>query len=109
MKDYVEHLRAKPESVRRTIAFVAAAAIAAVVATGWMIALVSSGTLAIAPVSSSEEAASAFSETQQRFDELAGAASAFYTNQEAAGVTVVEDEAPVPAEPAPQEAKVLHF
>jgi len=109
MKDYVEHLRAKPESVRRTIAFSAAAAVAAVVAAGWMIALVSSGNLAIAPVSNDENASAAFAETQQRFDELAGAASAFYSSQGAAGVTVVEDEAPAPAEPAPQEAKVLHF
>ena len=108
MKDYVEHLRAKPESVRRTIAFSAAAAVAAVVGVGWMIALVSSGNLAITPISSNEETAAAFSETQQRFDELAGAASAFYTDQEA-GVTVVKDEEPAPAEPAPQEAKVLHF
>ncbi len=108
MKDYVEHLRAKPESVRRTIAFSAAAAIAAIVAAGWMIALVSSGNLAITPVSTDEDTAAVFTETQQRFDELAGAAGAFYANQEA-GVTVVEDDAPQPAEPAPQEAKVLHF
>lgn len=109
MKDFVEHLRAKPESERRTIALSASIAVAGVVAVGWVIALFSSGALALAPVNTNGEAAAALEETRTRFSEMAGAASAFYPQAASAEVNVVEDDAPEAPKAEATEDTVLHF
>lgn len=93
MRDYVEHLRAKPEHVRRAIALSVATGITAVVALGWVIALISSGTLSVAPRPIDSDLDETFAEGQARYNELAGAAAAF--NSDSTGepsVTIVEEK-----------------
>lgn len=47
IRDYIEHLRRKPEHVRRLIALGASGAVTAVIAIGYIVALGSSGALAL--------------------------------------------------------------
>lgn len=80
IRDYVEHLKSKPEDVRRRIALGSSVGITAIVAVGWMVALGASGTLALsAPADDGATTglADAASATQNGFAGLLGAASAF--------------------------------
>jgi hypothetical protein len=81
MRDFIERLRTKPEQVRRRIALFSSAGITGVVAIGWFTALISSGSLALAPTPEGErmgvEVQTAFSETQEDFSDLIGAVGAF--------------------------------
>lgn len=111
MRDYVEHLRSKPEHVRRAIALSVAAGVTAIVALGWMIALVSSGTLAVSPVPLDSDLDETFAEGQERYNALAGAAAAF--SSEGSGepsVTIVEEksESTLDRNEQPEET-VIHF
>lgn len=89
IRDYIEHLRAKPEHVRRGIALGTSAGITALVVVGYLAALGSSGALAL----NQEEAARmpTFAEMDIS-NELLGAASAFRDAASGEGVQVVETE-----------------
>jgi len=93
MKDYIEKLRAKPENVRKTIAISASGAITAVVAIGWVIALFMTGSLSLAPITPDSDTAATFAESTARYNQMAGAASAFSSQMKGEGaVTIVEED-----------------
>lgn len=80
IRDYVEHLKSKPEHVRQRIALGASAGFTAVVLVGWVVALGASGTLALSSSSSANSdtgLAQAAQETKSGFSNLLGAASAY--------------------------------
>lgn len=113
MKDYIERLRAKPENVRKTIALTTAGAVTGVVALGWIVALVASGSLSLAPSVPDADVGAAFAESQAHFNQVAGAASAFsaQTNGEGA-VTIVEEDRSSTldrTETTPTGDTVIHF
>ena len=93
VRDYIEHLRQKPEHVRRDIAVGASAAVTALVAGLYLVSLASSGALALSPGSakapSVAEAASA-----DIFSDLLGAAGAFRAaiDGTASPITIIETE-----------------
>lgn len=90
VRDYLEHLKGKPEPVRRAIALSTAGGLTLVVLLGWLTAVVSSGVLAFdsesADVSSSFSAAS----VREDINGIAGAAAALDFSVEGGGLTVVE-------------------
>ena len=93
MKDYLETLRSKPEDARRRIALGAAAGFTAVVAIAWMVALSSSGALTLSAPESRGELEATFTEGMDRYNSLAGAASAFYQDPEGtASISIIEEE-----------------
>ena len=90
-RDYIEHLRAKPEHVRRSIALGVSGGITALIAVAYVTTLASSGALALdtpAPEASLPPIA-----VDSAFNDLLGAATAFDTVLESGtGVQVVETE-----------------
>mgnify|MGYP000543943540 CR=1 FL=1 len=94
VRDYVENLKAKPTHVRERAALGASAAITAVIAIGWLVALSTSGTLALGPAGTpaSKQLAKTSQESQKDFSNLLGAAGAFQNNMSAGqgSITVVE-------------------
>jgi hypothetical protein len=111
MRDYLEHLRAKPEQERQHIAFGVAAGVTLVVAAGWLTALVSSDVLALdsGEVSSLEQAAEG---TKNDFSNLLGAASAFQSavTEGVSAITAVETNTSSTLETDTQtEATVIPF
>ena len=97
LRDYLEHLKSKPEDVRRRIALGSSLGITGVVAIGWMVALGASGTLALSvPVATETKNgfAVAAEETKTGFSSLLGAASAFNSGTTGAGsLTIVGERA----------------
>jgi hypothetical protein len=93
VRDYVEHLRSKPEHIRRRIALGSSLAIVAVIAVGWMIALGSSGTLALSAPTADDEANAALAasakESANQFTNLLGAASAYQSSTGPGQVVIV--------------------
>jgi hypothetical protein len=108
MNDLIERLRAKPEHVRKTVAFSASAGFTGVIALLWAVSLGSSGALALSSGPAQEgELTSAFSESGRT--SLLSAVSAI-TNPQQGQVTVVETRASstVPA-PRAEERTVIPF
>lgn len=92
MNDHLDRLRTKPHHVRRRIAFVTSLGITGFVALGWMGAMATSGSLALAtPSITEEETGLSLTETKSNFSELMGAAGAALTASSApARITVVD-------------------
>lgn len=95
LTDYIEHLRAKPESTRRYIALSTSGAITLVVALGWLVAFVSSDSLALdRGRGATPSLAQATEGTAKDVSNLLGAASAFQTAvNENSTIRVVETHA----------------
>jgi hypothetical protein len=104
MMDFIERLRAKPEHVRQRIAFGASAGITGVVATGWLMTLLVSGTFSIAPspakssdaaIATTNEAARNVADSANQihtgFQQLMGAVGAASTTAAAAPTLTVTD------------------
>jgi hypothetical protein len=80
IRDYIEELKSKPEHIRRRVALGVSTGITGLVAIGWLVALGSSGTLALstpADEAGTQGIAAAAQQTQTGFADLLGAASAF--------------------------------
>jgi hypothetical protein len=94
-KDYIEHLKSKPEHVRERVAVGCALVVTVVVALGWMAALTSSGVLALStPNEADRQLASAAASTKKETSNLLGAAAAFQGSLQGEGnITVVESGA----------------
>ncbi len=112
IRDYIEHLRAKPTHVRQNIALGVSTAVTLVVLVGWAVALSASEVL----VFESENAASttltdATEGTSQGFSNLIGAAGAFQEAIEGAPpISVVETSASSTLDtPDTSEATVIPF
>ncbi len=106
IRDYIEHLKRKPVHIRERIALGSAVGVTALVAVGWVGALVSSDVLAIEPADSgSEDFAAASAQTGQSVSELLGAASAFNASSLEAGgqVMIVDGEESSTIEPSSAE------
>ncbi len=92
--EHIDRLREKPEHVRHTIALGVAFGISGLVAVTWMMAMATSGTLALQSntVSETPEAA-AVAESATAFNSLMGAAGAAFnaTNTDAA-LDIIESE-----------------
>lgn len=90
-RDYVEHLKSKPEHVRQRVALASSGLITGLVVVGWLVALTSSGTLALSSEPQYDDITVASQESAEDFSNLLGAAGAFRTGLDGAGsVTVVE-------------------
>lgn len=91
MFDYLEKLRRKPGHIRERIAFGTAAATTGVVALGWLMVTVSSGTFALstpefADTKTANEFGALVEETKTGVTSLLGAVAAF--NGDASGITI---------------------
>lgn len=93
IRDYIEHLRAKPVHQRQHIAFASAFSVTLVVTLGWLTALVSSGALAFEDSGVDPNFASATQGLQSQTANLAGTAGAFGGMLENAEITVVDTKA----------------
>jgi hypothetical protein len=93
IRDYIEHLKSKPEHVRRRIAFGTSAGITGVVAVAWLVALSTSGTLALTSpeVQNTAELKTAVQETSSSFAELMGAASAYQSAAQGESELIIVD------------------
>lgn len=111
MRDFIETLRAKPEHVRRRIALAAAAGVTATVALLWIVALMTSGALALnAPPRTSEIAASFSERASGTASALSAAASLFSGTQPSEGIEVVEVESSSTLDaPVPEERTIIPF
>jgi hypothetical protein len=88
MRDYIEHLKRKPEHVRRQVALGVSGGVASLVFVGWAAMLVSSGALALNNTPADTSFAKDAKETQAG---LAGAAAALSSVLSDGGtVTAVE-------------------
>ena len=104
--DYVERLRTKPEHVRRRIALGTTAGVTGVVAVGWFLALVFSGSLSLAPASASTatlatapgttQIAAAASQTQSGFQQLLGAVGLANSASSTPSLTIVDTTTATP-------------
>jgi len=93
VSEHLDRLREKPHHVRRQIAFGTSVALTALVAIGWMGALVSTPKLAIEnrPQDETLDMSNALTDTQSNFSELVGAAgAAFGATSSPARVMVVD-------------------
>ena len=92
--EHIERLREKPHHVRHTIAFGVAFGFTGLVAVGWMAALATSGTLALAPresVAEEDTATKALTESASAFSNLMGAAgAAFSATSTEAALTIIQ-------------------
>lgn len=107
--DHVERLRTKPEHIRRRIAVGTATGITAVVAAGWMLAVVFSGSLAIAPSTvgtgdgtlasapGTSQIAGGVTQTKSAFDSLLGAVGFANASSAPATITVVNASTSTPS------------
>lgn len=94
VSEHLERLRAKPHHVRRQIALSTSLALTALVAVGWMGALMSSPKLAIERAPTDGEAVNfqeSLTETRSNFSDLVGAAgAALGATSSAAKIEVVD-------------------
>ena len=94
LKGHIERLQEKPEHVRHNIAMGVAVGVTALVATGWAVALGTSGTLALSepePTEDRETLAESFEEPASAFSNLMGAAgAAFNATSTEAALKVIE-------------------
>ncbi len=74
IRDRIEHLKAKPEHVRRRVALLSAGGVAGLVLVGWAVVLTTSGTLAL---NNTQTAEPDFGSVQEINRSLAGAAASF--------------------------------
>ena len=95
VRDYVEHLKTQPVQVRKRVAVATSGAVTGVVALAWLVALTSSGSLALSPdPSSTRNLASATRESGEDLSSLLGAAGAFQNGLKGSGsITVVDTKA----------------
>lgn len=92
--DQLEHLRAKPEHVRRQIAFTTASGVTLVVLAAWFISFTVSDTLALDSQGVPTNISTVSEGAREDFSTLLGAANAFQSTIEAGpGVEVVETNA----------------
>lgn len=108
MIDFIERLRAKPEHVRKHIAFFAASSITGLVALMWFGAFVSSGALSRSAPSQTNAVTAAF--TEHEGASLLGAIGAL-TTREDGSIQVVETTASSTAgsKEAPEERTTIPF
>jgi len=94
MRRHLEHLRNKPEHVRKTIALGAAGALTVLVTLGWGVASITSGSLALAPTSLSgintAPLATAASQTSSSFSQLLGAVGAASSASSSPSLQIVD-------------------
>lgn len=114
LRDRLDDLRRKPEPVRRSIALGVSAGITALVAVGYLGALVSSDRLSLsAPSPEDAEHAAALAATNDAFfSGLMGAAGAFReVAEQGANITTVETSAETtfPEDASGEEATVIPF
>ncbi len=114
LRDYIEHLKTKPEHVRRRIALGSSAGITALVFVGWLAALGASGTLAFdAPAENpTSDLAAAAASTKSNFSSLLGAASAYTASPSGtAPLTIVDGSASTTLDekPAADDRTVIPF
>ena len=98
VRDYIEHLKSKPESVRRRIAVGTSLTVALMVAVGWFGALTVSGDLTLGGSQTQQATVDLVQVTQDStkgLSELMGAVNAFQqtTGKGAAPISVVETRA----------------
>ncbi|HEX5774828.1 MAG TPA: hypothetical protein VFY28_02615 [Candidatus Paceibacterota bacterium] len=93
LSEHLERVRSKPHHERRRIAFVASALITGTVALGWMGALASSNTLAIAAPGEGTGMHADLASTKTNFSELLGAAGAAIGATSSPAAVVVVDGA----------------
>ncbi|MCI0597848.1 hypothetical protein L0Y34_02150 [Candidatus Parcubacteria bacterium] len=94
MRDYIERLRTKPEHERRRIALGASLSLTALVCAGYVIALVSSGTLAFESASSEGlDIRTAVEGAGDDFSSFAGAAAALERGFQEGEIQVIETRA----------------
>lgn len=92
--DHLEHLRAKPEHIRRRIALFSATGVTLVVFTAWLISFTVSDTLALDSQGVPANISTVSEGTKEDFSALLGAANAFQSAvEEGPGVEVVETNA----------------
>lgn len=87
MRDFIEHLRAKPDHVRKQIALSASASITGVVALMWGTAFISSGALSRTNVPEEPGIVAAFSE--EHGASLMGAIGALTSSKDSGELMVV--------------------
>lgn len=99
MFDFIERLRAKPEHVRRRIAFGTAAGLTGVVTIGWMAALVAGNAFILTPNQDAPTLADSLkplsenaNETQSNIFGLLGAAGAATDTKAPASLTIIETD-----------------
>lgn len=103
MRDFIERLKSKPHHVRQRIAFGSSVGVTGVVAAGWLLALVFSGKLTLAPsamgtgTDAAPAVATAVSQASAGFNQLLGAAGVATATTAPASLTIVD--APTPAAP----------
>lgn len=108
MMDFIERLRAKPEHVRRRIALAASAGVTAVVALLWLIAISSSGVLALGSGSSSDSTlTSAFSGKAGSTASAFSAAAALFGGASGDGIEVVGTESSSTLDERPAEERTV--
>ena len=99
MFDFIERLRAKPEHIRKRIAFGTSIGLTGVVAMGWMAALVAGNAFMLTPdpdaptlAESAQPLSGAFANTQSSFADLMGAAGAANSGSSASDLTIIETD-----------------
>lgn len=94
IRDYIEHLKSKPEHIRRRIALGTSAGFTGVVALAWLVALSTSGTLALTSpeeIQNAAEMKAVVQETSSSFSDLMGAASAFQSASQNSEELIIVD------------------
>lgn len=107
MRDFIEHLRAKPEHVRKQIAFATSAGVTGVVAFMWVIAFVSSGALMRSSEPETPAVTSALKE--QKGASLLGAIGALTTKEDGSIVVVGTSASSTVEEKKTEERTVIPF
>lgn len=94
IRDYLEHIKSKPEHVRRRIAVSTAGALTFLVLLGWGATIITSGSLALEDTEDTGvSVGTAARQFTSDFSGLAGAAAALEFGGEEGGITVVETKA----------------
>lgn len=109
VQNYVEHLKGKPEHVRRRYALAISGGITFVIAFAWITAIGTSGVLALSPQSGQRQIAE---NEPGPMSSLVGAAAAFRTGISSGSLNVVETEVSSSLdrpEDKTQEATVIPF
>ncbi len=107
MRDFIEHLRAKPDHVRKQIAFGASLGITGTVALMWAVAFMSSGALMRSPEPTDSGITSALSE--QKGASLLGAIGALTTQEDGSIMVVGTSASSTGKSEAPDERTVIPF
>lgn len=115
LTEHIHSLRQKPAHVRERIAVLASGSITALVAVGWVVALGSSGSLAVAGKSVGEgvtpptEVKEVFTEGSSQFSNMLGAAGAAFGGATTSSSVQVVDVAASSTLEAAEEATVIPF